>query len=197
MAGGVPGITIDWQWPPRTRLFDQRPGDHAQRRFVIETMALRRNGTTIRHLVDVPHALPVLAEWFVEEWEPYYGTDGPGNAEADLHAASDRDQLPICLVALSAGQEVVGTIALRAESLPSHRHLTPWLAGLLVAPAQRRRGVDTALIAALETEARRLGYARLYTATDTAMGRMEERGWHAMDEAPTLRGVATVYALDL
>jgi GNAT superfamily N-acetyltransferase len=152
---------------------------------------------TIRHLLDEPQAVPVLARWFVQEWEPYYGPDGPGDAETDLRAAYNRDQLPICLVALDAARDVVGTIALRAESLPSHRHLTPWLAGLLVAPSQRRQGIGTALIAVLEAEARRLGYSRLYTATDTARGQMKKRGWRAMGEAPTLRGPATVYVLDL
>ena len=49
----------------------------------------------IRHLLEVPEALPVLARWFVEEWGPYYGPEGPGDAEADLRAASHRDQLPI------------------------------------------------------------------------------------------------------
>jgi len=37
----------------------------------------------IHHLVDAPHAISILTRWFVEEWEPYYGVDGPGDAEAD------------------------------------------------------------------------------------------------------------------
>ena len=106
--------------------------------------------SVIRHLLEVPEALPVLTRWFVEEWGPYYGPEGPGDAEADLRAANQRDQLPICLVALDAAGGVTGTVALRAESIASHRHLTPWLAALLVAPEHRRRGIGTALIAAIE-----------------------------------------------
>ena len=139
----------------------------------------------------------LLARRFVEEYGPYYRPEGPGDAEADLKAARDRDQLPRCLVALDAVGRVLGTIGLRAESVPSHRHLTPWLAALLVAPAHRGRGVGARLIAAIEEEARRLGYQRLYVATDVLTGHIARRGWRAFDHAPTLRGVATVFALHL
>ncbi len=44
----------------------------------------------VRYLGDVPSALPLLARWFTEEWEPYYGPAGPGNAEADLKASCQR-----------------------------------------------------------------------------------------------------------
>ncbi len=152
---------------------------------------------TILHLVDVPRVLPVLARWFVGEWGPYYGPEGPGGAEADLQAAGDRDRIPICLVALDATGDAAGTIALRAESVPSHRHLSPWLAALFVTPERRRRGIGAALITALEGEARRLGYDRLYVATDVLTGYAERRGWRPFDEAPTLRGRSTVYSLDL
>ena len=150
----------------------------------------------IRHLLEVPEALPTLVRWLEQEWGPYYGAEGPGDAEADLKAADDRDRLPICLIALNASSGVVGTIALRAESIVSHRHLTPWLAGLLVAPEHRRRGVGTALIAALEDETRRLGYQRLYVGTDEA-GLVQRGDWRAIDEGSTLRGTTKIYVLDL
>ena len=96
-------------------------------------------------------------------------------------------------VALDGAGESVGTIAVREESVPSYRHLSPWLAGFLVAPRHRRWGIGSALIAELENEARQLGFERIYTATELAI---ENRGWQAI-ETPTLRGVVKVYALDL
>jgi predicted N-acetyltransferase YhbS len=154
------------------------------------------NTSVIRHLLEVPEVLPVLVRWFVEEWGPYYGPEGPGDAEADLRAARHRDQLPICLVALDAAGDVTGTVALRVESIVSHRHLTPWLAALLVAPEHRRRGIGSALVAAIEGEARRLGHKRLYVGTDESRF-VERRGWRAFDQGSTLRGTTKVYALEL
>lgn len=150
----------------------------------------------IRHLFEAPEALPLLARWFVEEWGPYYGPEGPGDAEADLRAANDSGRLPICLVAFDASGGVTGTIALRAESIVSHRHLTPWLAALLVAPEHRRRGIGSALIEAIEDQARRLGHERLYVGTDEA-GLVERRGWRTIDKGSTLRGTTRIYALEL
>jgi GNAT superfamily N-acetyltransferase len=152
---------------------------------------------TVRHLIDLPDALPVLTRWFVDEWEPYYGLEGPGDAEADLRAAKTKNGLPTCLVAIDNAGDVVGTAALKAESVASHGHLTPWLAAVLVAAEHRRQGVGTALIAAIEDEARRLGFDRLYVATDTAIGIIERRGWVKSDEAETLRGTVGVYSKEL
>ena len=152
----------------------------------------------VRHLVDAPETQPVLERWFVEEWEPYYGTSGPGDAKADLRAANDKNSLPICLVAVDPGGEAIGTIGLKAESVASHRHLTPWVAAFLVAQDYRGGGVGTALLAAAEKEARRLGFERLYIATDVAVGLLERRDWYPLRErAPTLRGSVEVYLLDL
>ncbi len=31
----------------------------------------------IEYLADCPAVLPQLEEWFLREWAPYYGPDGP------------------------------------------------------------------------------------------------------------------------
>ena len=43
--------------------------------------------------------------------------NGPGDAKSDLAACRSRDELPICLVALSMDGEVLGTAALKSESV--------------------------------------------------------------------------------
>ena len=151
-------------------------------------MALR-----IVHLVEVPEAVPLLAQWFVETWEPWYGDDGPGDAEEDLVASCRRDTLPIALVALGETDEVLGTAALKAESVGSEIGQGPWLAALLVGKAHRGKGVATALIAAIEQEARRLDFDALYTSTDVAERMLRRRGWQAVGSTTSLRGTITIY----
>ena len=140
--------------------------------------------------------LPELAAWFIEEWEPYYGPDGPGDAFADLAEARSADVIPICLVALDDDGRPLGTVALKERSV-SHQHLSPWVVALLVRPEARGRGVGSRLLASVEAEARRLGFERIYVATDTATSLLERRGWRAFDTAPTLRGDVGVFALEL
>ena len=145
-------------------------------------------------LADMPQAIPVLARWFVAEWGPYYGPAGPGSAEQDLRSCCNRDGIPLALVALDGNGTAIGTVALKPESVASHRHLGPWLAALLVAPEHRGRGIAAALVAAIEQEARRLGFTEIYTgATGLVRG-----GWHPLEgEAHSLRGPITVYRRDL
>ena len=102
-----------------------------------------RQDMRIVHLVDVPEASPTLVQWFVEEWAPWYGPDGQGDAEADFAAC--RDALPICLVALDGEGGVLGTASLKAESVGAEPAPGPWLAAMLVGKAHQGRGIGTAL----------------------------------------------------
>ncbi len=150
----------------------------------------------IRHLLDVPHAAPTLARWFVAEWAPWYGPEGPGDAAGDLAASASRDALPICLVALGGDGELLGTVALKEESVGSELGVGPWLAALLVGPSHRGRGVGTALIAAIEAEAWRLGFEAIYVSTDVAEDLLRRRGWRPYGTSESLRGEVAVYRLD-
>ncbi len=152
-----------------------------------------RQDFRIVHLLETPKAAPTLVRLFVEEWSPWYGPDGLGDAESDLAACCSRNQLPICLVALDMDDEVLGTAALKSESVGSELGVGPWLAAFLVGKDQQGKGVGTALVEAIEEEAVRLGFKSIYTSTDTAEGVMERRGWHASGSTESLKGPITVY----
>ncbi len=149
-------------------------------------MAGLANAPQIELLADHPEAIPILEEWFEREWAPYYGPEGPGDAQKDLLDSCNRDKLPVALVALSQGK-VCGTAALKAESVSTHRHLTPWLAALLVAPEYRRRGVGKQLIAAIEKKARQFGFDCLYVGTGKGSGTPESLlrvgGWELVEKS--------------
>jgi GNAT superfamily N-acetyltransferase len=151
----------------------------------------------IVHLVEAREIIPTLAKWFVEEWAPYYGPDGPGVAEEDLMAYCNRDQIPTALVAFDAESNVVGTAALKADSVGSELGQGPWLAAFLVGKHHRGKGVGTALVEAIEREACRLGFQTIYTSTDAAEGIYRRRGWRALNQVSSLRGPITVYKQDL
>lgn len=151
----------------------------------------------IIHLVEAPETVPTLARWFVEEWAPYYGPDGPGAAEEDLVACCNRDKIPTALVAFDAESNVVGTAALKADSVGSELGQGPWLAAFLVGKHHRGKGVGTALVEAIEREACRLGFQTIYTSTDAAEGIYRRRGWQALNQVSSLRGPITVYRKDL
>ena len=145
------------------------------------------NPLQIELLADHKEAIPILKEWFEQEWASYYSLDGPGNAYKDIHDSCNRDELPIALVAISDG-EVCGTAALKTESVSTHKHLTPWLAALLVVPEFRRRGVGEQLIAAIEKKASQLGFKCIYVGIGEGSGTPESslrnRGWEFVEKGP-------------
>lgn len=145
------------------------------------------NTLEVELLADHPEALLSLREWFEREWAPYYGPDGPGDATTDLRESCNREALPIAVVAILDG-EVVGTAALKAESVSTHKHLAPWLAALLVRPEFRRRGIAEHLIAAIEKKAQELGFHSIYVGTGEGSGTPEsalrKRGWEFVEKGP-------------
>ena len=136
----------------------------------------------IQLLADHVEVIPTLTDWYLSEWEPYYGVHGPGDARADLESRCNREQLPVGLVAL-AGDQVWGTAAL---DLDATTNLSPSVVGVLVERDHRRRGIATAMLEAAADVARRLGYNRLYISTTVLGGLLERIGWYAMGEVEFL-----------
>ena len=87
----------------------------------------------------------------------------------------------------------LGTASLKAESVGAELAPGPWLAAMLVGKAHQGRGIGTALAGAIEEEARRLGFAAIYTSTDAAEGIMERRGWQWIGTTVCLRGDIAVF----
>lgn len=141
-----------------------------RKRISIEPLALR------------PEAIPVLREWFEAEWPEYYGRGGKGSALRDLQGYANRGSLPLGIVALESGT-VCGVAALRADSIASHAHLSPWAAAGLVDPSMRGRGIGQLLLGALEQQACELGFHRIYCATGTAQSLLQRRGWRLLENA--------------
>ncbi len=147
-------------------------------------------------LADHPEALPVLKQWFEDEWESYYGPTGPGNAEEDLLVYSSRSKLPIGVVAYLNG-ELCGMMALKEQSITTHSHLMPWAAAGLVVPQHRRKGIGAQLLLALEDIARDLGYARIYSGTSTAVSLLDRSHWRFMERIPYNGEDVSIYEKEL
>jgi GNAT superfamily N-acetyltransferase len=135
----------------------------------------------IEYLSDHPAVLPTLKQWFETEWPSYYGPGCRGNAERDLAEYANGATLPVGVVAF-LGNEICGVAALKSESIGTHSHLTPWAAAAMVPRDRRGRGIGTELIRALEHEAKRRGYDRIYCGTSTAMHVLERLRWQLMEQ---------------
>ena len=136
---------------------------------------------TISPLTQYRDFVPLLSSWFVEEWPEWYGPRGRGNAVADLTAfATSESKLPVGFIALEKNVPV-GVMALKAESLPTHRHLCPWAAAGLVLPSHRGRGIGAQLLGVLVQRASALAYPRVYCGTATAVSLLRRGGWSELE----------------
>ena len=119
----------------------------------------------IRHLCDFPEHLGTVARWIHEEW----WSGKPGHTAetmaSRLGEASDKNAVPLSLVALFAGNPV-GTVNLVENDNEERLDLAPWLAALLVVPEHRGQGVGSKLVRALLKEAARLRVRELYLGAD-------------------------------
>jgi len=141
---------------------------------------MRDDTISVVPLADHPEVLPVLQRWFETEWPSRYGAGGKGDAQADLRAFLNRGSVPVGVAAFRRGV-VCGVAALKAESIASHRHLSPWVAAGLVEPAARGQGIGGRLLTALEHEARQLGFRQIYCGTATAGSLLERSHWQLLE----------------
>lgn len=148
-------------------------------------------------LAEVPEVVPKLVKLFQEEWEAYYGSEGPGIAESDIWECCQINSIPLALIATDDNGEVVGTGTLRAESIGSAPDQGPWITALVVEKSRRGNGIGTALISALEMEARRFRCPFIYISTHTSGGILLSRGWQAIKKTNSYQGVVTIYRAEL
>jgi GNAT superfamily N-acetyltransferase len=128
-------------------------------------------------LTQVPHLKPLVNAWLVSEWPQRYGPGGPGNLAPDVEAfAKSATELPVGFIVLNRNQPI-GFGALKAESIASHTHLSPWAAAGYVRPENRGQGTGAVLLEAIVAHARSLGFPHVYCGTSTAINLLRRAGW--------------------
>lgn len=132
--------------------------------------------------------LAVCAAWRIDQFADVLNTSLQAElASLQRFTADQTDE--VALIAKVDGASAGTCLLVRSEIEPQHA-LTPWLAGLFVAPAHRRRGVGEALVAAIEQEARRRGHRELFLYTTGAADYYARLGWQVSDRL-TWKGTAT------
>lgn len=116
-------------------------------------------------LRDAPEAASICAAWLYKEWG-YRRSGSSLERSIERFVARANDiELPIAFVALS-GRHPVGTASLVASEEPSDT-FGPWLGSVYVLPNMRGIGLATQLIAAVEEEAKALGFVHIWISAST------------------------------
>jgi predicted N-acetyltransferase YhbS len=136
----------------------------------------------IGYLSDRPELIDALALGLLDEYREILPEETLETRRAKLRAHLNREALPIAWVAHD-GDEAIGTAALRVCDLEGYERLTPWLGGVYVFPRHRRRGIGSALCAAVEEKARAMGFGRLYLFTLDQQRLYARLGWASFEWA--------------
>lgn len=142
---------------------------------------------TIRH-AD-PADLPALAALLVEAVELGASISfmaGFDHAEALAFWTRKIAATGHVILVATNGEELIGTVTLAIDTPPNQPHRAD-VQKMIVADAARRQGIGTALMAALETEARAHGRTLLVldTISGSAAARLYERcGWTRAGDIP-------------
>ena len=140
---------------------------------------------SIDYLADHPEFLRMLAEWQHGEWGHLRPGDSVEARMARLGKFSERDRIPLSVVAHDNG-ELLGSASLIPHDMETRLELTPWLAGVFVAPEHRRRGIGAALVRRVMVEAGRLNVSVLYLYTVHSEKFYASLGW-SLQEHTTYR----------
>lgn len=139
----------------------------------------------IDYLTDHPEFLRTLAEWQHGEWGHLRPGDTVEARMARLTKFSSRGAIPLTVVAHEEG-ELLGSASLIPHDMETRMELTPWLAGVFVAPEHRRRGIGAALVRRIMVEAGRLRVPVLYLYTMHSEKFYASLGW-SLQEHSTYR----------
>jgi predicted N-acetyltransferase YhbS len=150
----------------------------------------------IDYLANHVHLIPELAHLHFNEWGRYRPNDTVDARIERLRTCCGKNSLPTIVVALS-GAKLCGSAMLVANDMDTRPDLSPWLAGVYVKVEHRSKGIGSALVTRIVTEAAALGVPRLYLCTnrlETLYGRL---GWSTVERTSYKGITVTIMTFDL
>lgn len=135
----------------------------------------------IDNLADRPELLPELSRLQHAEWGRFNSGRTLDERIANLQRCSLGRTVPTTVIATQDGI-LLGSAMLVDHDMSTRPDISPWLAGVLVKPEFRRRGIATRLIERIEQEATSFGIPTLHLYTDTASRFYAKRGWSWVED---------------
>ena len=148
------------------------------------------------YLADHLALLPQLARLHFDEWGHLRPNETLEVRTLRLRNCCGRSSIPTVVVALE-GDTLCGSAMLIPHEVDDRPELTPWLDGVYVVSAFRRRGLGAALVERIVAEARTMGIHALYLYTPDAESLYSRLGWVAIERRQHRGEAVTVMSKQL
>lgn len=150
----------------------------------------------IEYLADRPEYVAALAVWHRREWGHLRPDESVEDRAAKLRAWSGHRQIPTVFIA-TVDEALLGSAMLVPHDMDTRMQWTPWLAGVVVAPERRGRGIGASLAQYAATEASALGFTMLYLYTFSTEEYYARLGWERIERDRYLGTVVTIMSRSL
>jgi GNAT superfamily N-acetyltransferase len=134
----------------------------------------------ILELSECAEHIPILTEWFWQQWGRYRVGSSKEKISARLHTFLNEGSIPFTLVAIANGIPA-GTASVRPDDMAIRPHLQPWLASVYVDENFRKLGIGSQLIIEAERRAQIQGFDVLYLYTPDKAHLYERLGWTELE----------------
>ena len=139
-------------------------------------------------LGERPEFLPILAQWYFDEWGELTKTVSPQAMEQRLQEYLNIDRIPLVVTASNEGV-LLGAVQLKYREMSIYPEKEHWIGGVYVGVAYRNQGLAAKIIERTVQLAQSFGVKTLHLQTLRKDGGLYSRlGWHSVEEV-NYRGI--------
>lgn len=133
-------------------------------------------------LADRADAMPIVAEWYFDEWAHQIPGETLGTTEAALAKYLNRDRIPLIVLAIVSDQ-VAGAAQLKLREMDIYPEKEHWLGGVFVSPGHRGKRVGSGLAERIAEIANHFEVKTLHLQTEQLDGGFYARlGWQPYEQ---------------
>lgn len=133
-------------------------------------------------LADHPEAVDLVARWYFDQWAHESPSVTLERVKYEVATSANRVSPPL-LVLARKDETVIGAAALKIREMEICPEKEFWLGGVYVSETERRKGVASALVEAVLSQAREFGIERLFLQTERLDGGLyRQHGFEAIEE---------------
>ena len=142
------------------------------------------------NLADQPALIPVLANWFYDEWGRRDPSSSPERMGQILGGYLNKDKIPLTIILLR-GSQPIASASLKIREMETHPQYLNWLGGVFVHPDYRDQGIGSQLVEYSANEAKSLRVNELYLYTRSHEEFYTRLGWQVI-EKPLYEGCLAI-----